>query len=272
MPNALSEALEILAQGGARIVAGGTDVYPAAKQGRAPEVYLDVKRIEGLSLVSQSDGGTRLGAAVTWSDVVAAELPAAFDALKAAAREVGSIQIQNAGTVVGNICNASPAADGVPALLALDARVEIESARRGRRDVKLADFITGVRQTDLAPDEMVSGIWIPPQEAASQSAFEKLGSRRYLVISICMTAVNIVLDRDRRIASARIAVGACSAVAQRLTALEQDVVGLAPDRVTVTPAHLAPLSPIDDVRGTSAYRLDAVGEQIRRAIIKAAGT
>ena len=102
-----------------------------------------------------------------------------------------------------------------------------------------------------------------------RSKFEKLGSRSYLVISIAMTAANVLLDDEGRIAEAKVAVGACSAAAQRLTALEVDLVGADPRTFEIKAHHLAPLQPIDDVRGTGAYRLDAVGEQIRRALLGA---
>jgi CO/xanthine dehydrogenase FAD-binding subunit len=265
-PTALSDALDILSKANGQIVAGGTDVYPSSKKGQTPDYFLDITRIKDLKALRQSEDGTYFGAAVTWSDIIAARLPAAFDALKAASREIGSVQIQNAGTLVGNICNASPAADGVPALLALDATVQIESATRPPRRVSLADFITGIRTKALAADEMVSGIHIPPHDKAMRSAFEKLGSRRYLVISICMTAANITVGADGRIVDARVAVGACSTVAQRLTALEQALIGARPETVQITAVHLDALAPIDDVRGTSDYRLDVVKEQIRRAI------
>lgn len=268
-PRDLADALDILADGPGQIVAGGTDVYPAMQQGKAVDYFLDVTRIDGFSAISQVDGGIRFGAGVTWSDVVRADLPPAFDALKQAALEVGSIQIQNAGTVVGNICNASPAADGVPALLALDATVEIASAARGHRSLPLAEFITGVRQTKRAADELVTGLWVPPQNPLSRSAFQKLGSRRYLVISISMVAANVSLDGKGCIAQAQVAVGACSAVAQRLSALEAALVGQTPQQVEIADAHLAPLSPIDDVRGSAAYRLDVVRAQCQRAISKA---
>lgn len=269
-PTSLSDALALVAQGPGQIIAGGTDVYPAQAQGQQPPYYLDITGITGFTQITQGPEGTRIGAAVTWSDIIAADLPAAFDALKAAAREVGSVQIQNAGTVVGNICNASPAADGVPALLALNAVVEIESASKGARRLPLCDFIKGVRQKDLAEDEIVCALNIPPQPTAMRSAFEKLGSRQYLVISICMTAANVALDAQGRISDAQIAVGACSAVAQRLPALERDLIGLRPEDVVISAGHLAPLSPIDDVRGSAAYRLDVVRAQIYRAISKAA--
>lgn len=271
-PTRLDDALITLGQRECKVIAGGTDVFPAARQGQVPDGFLDVSRIEGLTDISIHDGVTRIGAAVTWSEIVAAELPAAFDGLKQAAREVGSLQIQNAGTIGGNLCNASPAADGVPPLLTLDAQIELASAKRGTRVLPLSRFLLGVRKTALAADELVTAVLIPSQPKNMGSAFEKLGSRRYMVISIAMTSANIVLDKDDCIAAASVAVGSCSTVAQRLPALETALIGQRLGDIDVTPAHIKDLSPIDDVRGTGAYRLDAVREQCRRAIIRAGTT
>ena len=270
IPTELNSALTSLAKASNKIVAGGTDVYPAIKQGQTPARFLDVTRIKELSGVSATQTGLRIGAAVTWSEIVKADLPASFDGLKQSAREVGSLQIQNAGTIAGNLCNASPAADGVPPLLTLDAMVELTSAARGARMVPLQDFILGVRKTALAVDEMVTAIHIPTPPKGAGSAFEKLGSRKYLVISITMTAAVIKCDAQGAITHARVAVGACSLVAQRLTQLEADLIGKKPSEVEIDAAHLNVLSPIDDVRGSGSYRLDIVREQCRRAIQKAA--
>lgn len=270
MPTTLSDAFDRLSAHDVVIVAGGTDFYPARPPGSLQSDLLDVTRIAGLSGINRTENGWRIGAATRWSEVVRADLPTAFAGLQAAARTVGSLQIQNAGTVAGNLCNASPAADGVPPLLTLNARVEIGSAR-GTRVVDLADFITGVRETDLKDDELVTAIVLPDPPAHARGAFEKLGSRQYLVISIAMTAAIIGLDGKGRIDHACVAVGACSPVAQRLTTLEHDLMGKSLDQVEVSQTHLAPLSPIDDVRGSGAYRLDAVAEQCLRAIKRAGG-
>ena len=240
--------------------------------GQQPQTFLDVTRIHGFCDVQVSDESVRFGAAVTWTDVIKAELPSAFDALKQAAAEVGSLQIQNAGTIAGNICNASPAADGVPPLLALDATVELQSVSRGVRELPLTTFLKGVRHTAIEKDELVTAVIVPTPNAGMRSAFEKLGSRQFLVISIAMTAANVLLNAEGRIQEARIAVGSCSAVAQRLTALEADLVGEDPKRVTIKAEHLAPLSPIADVRGTAEYRLTAAQQQIQRAILRAVET
>ena len=224
------------------VLAGGTDFYPA-RVGRAiDEDVLDIGGIAVLRGIAPSQGW-RLGATTTWSELLEADLPPLFDGLKQAAREVGGRQIQNAGTLAGNLCNASPAADGVPCLLALDAEVEI-AGPVGRRRLPLRQFITGVRRTALAPGELVVAIHVPRPGHDARSAFLKLGARRYLVISIAMAAATLEIA-DGRVAAARIAVGACSPVAERLPALEAALAG-APldglaDRVEV--AHLAPLSP-----------------------------
>src|SRR5690606_20558212 len=150
---------------------------------------------------------------------------------------------QNAGTLAGNLCNASPAADGVPPLLALGAGVEL-AGPQGVRRLDLADFVLGVRKTALAPGEILAAVHVPAQPEGSTSAFRKLGSRRYLVISIVMVAVNLWVAQGR-IAGARVAVGAAAPVARRLPALEAALVGLSVDAQGpfTRPAHLARLSP-----------------------------
>jgi CO/xanthine dehydrogenase FAD-binding subunit len=266
-PRCLDEAVDVLALDGARILSGGTDFYPGLGDGVAGGVVVDISGVDGLVGIAVTPDEVRIGARTTWSAIAAASLPSAFDALRAAAREVGSVQIQNLGTVGGNLCNASPAADGVPPLLALDAEVELRS-RSGSRRLALADFITGYRETALRPGELLASIVIP-RSIEGRSSFLKLGARRYLVISIAMVAAVAEADADGRIAQARVAVGACSAVAQRLRSLEDALVG-APAATGVGalagPEHLAALSPIDDVRATAGYRRDAALTLVRRAL------
>lgn len=265
-PRRLEEALSALARPHV-VLAGGTDFYPA-RVGRAiDEDVLDIGSIAQLRGISADDAGWRLGGATTWTELIEADLPPLFDGLKQAAREVGGRQIQNAGTLAGNLCNASPAADGVPCLLALDAEIEL-AGPSGRRMLPLRQFITGVRRTALAPDELVTAIHVPRPRHAARSAFLKLGTRRYLVISIAMAAATLEVA-DGRVASAGIAVGACSPVAERLPALESALLGATVDaRLAdrVEAAQLASLSPIDDVRGSAAYRSDAVVTVLRRLL------
>jgi len=123
-PTQLSDALTLLASGTWDVLSGGTDYYPGLRDEPPTAPILDISAIEGLREVTREAKGWRIGALATWTDVIRADLPAAFDGLKLAAREVGSVQIQNRATLAGNLCNASPAADGVPPLLTLDAGVE----------------------------------------------------------------------------------------------------------------------------------------------------
>ena len=269
-PRGLEEALQALTRP-FTVLAGGTDFYPARVGRSVTEDVFDIAGITALRGVSETSAGWRLGATTTWSDIVEAHLPPLFDGLKQAAREVGGRQIQNAGTVAGNICNASPAADGVPALLALDAEVELAN-HAGTRRLPLATFITGVRKTERQPGELVVALHVPRPLHNARSAFLKLGARRYLVISIAMASV-VVEVSDEKVAAARVAVGACSPVAQRLPALEQALIGATPDArlgELVESAHLAPLSPIDDVRGSAGYRRDVALVLLRRLLSKVA--
>ena len=272
-PTDLAEALDALAMGVAAgrppvVVAGATDHYPARVGRVVDEDVLDISGLATLRPIERRDDGWLIPAGATWTDVAEADLPPLFDGLRGAARAIGGLQIQNRATLVGNACNASPAADGLPNLLALDAVVEI-AARAGRRRVPIGSFVTGNRATVLRPDELVTGILVPEPEGSARSTFLKLGSRAYLVISIAMVAVVLVTGADRRIAAARVAVGACSAVARRLPVLEAELLGhrAAPGlEKLVRPGHLAELAPIDDIRGTAAYRLEAAEVLVRRAL------
>lgn len=264
----LEQALHALAAEPMPILAGGTDFYPALRDGPAPESVLDVTCVEGLRAIKETEDGWSIGAATTWTDIINAPLPRAFDGLKAAAREVGSIQIQNSGTLAGNLCNASPAADGVPPLLTLGATVELASSR-GQRTMPLSTFITGPRATQLADDELLTAVHVPRMSDTARSGFCKLGSRRYLVISIVMASVTLVADEHGRLSDVKIAVGACSAVACRLMQLEKALIGqsIQADILSfVTPGMLSELSPIDDVRGSGQYRLNAVQQIVCRLL------
>src|SRR3979409_200143 len=131
---------------GVQVLSGGTDFYPALGDRIAQEPVMDISGLRELRGISTESNYIRVGGLTTWSDIIRAPLPRCFDALKSAAREVGSVQIQNRGTVAGNLCNASTAADGVPPLLALDAEVELASATGSRR-MPLGEFIVGNRKT-----------------------------------------------------------------------------------------------------------------------------
>jgi len=271
-PTSLDEALALLGEAPWRIVAGGTDFYPGLGNRPIRENILDINGLSGLRGIGETEDYWLIGARTTWTDIANSDLPPAFDALKQAAREVGSVQIQNVATIAGNLCNASPAADGVPALLTLEASVELRSVN-GRRSLKLADFVLGNRRTAIRDGEMVTGIRIPRPYGTGRSAFVKLGARRYLVISITMAAARLVVA-DGRIEQAAIAVGACSATAARLIGVETALIGQSVDASLANAVRTVPvteLSPIDDVRGSAVYRLEAAREIAARAVCLAAG-
>ncbi len=267
-PRTLQEAVHTLATHGGQILSGGTDFFPALGERPAPSPVVDVSGLAEIRGISIDSDYTRIGGLTTWTDVIRTHLPPCFDALKSAAREVGSIQIQNRGTVAGNLCNASPAADGVPPLLMLDAEVELVSTS-GTRRVPLQDFIVGNRKTLRRLDEVLAAVIVPRKLDDARSTFRKLGARRYLVISIAMVAAIVKNDDTGHVADARIAVGSCSVRAQRLIELERDLVGAKSATGlggTVALKHLASLSPIDDVRATADYRRDAGLTLVRRAL------
>lgn len=268
-PRTLADALAVLDAESPVVAAGCTDLFPARPGPELIGTVLDITGIDEMTGISQHANGWRIGAAVTWSELLQADLPPAYDGLKQAAREVGAIQIQNMGTLGGNLCNASPAADGVPPLLTLGADVELVS-RAGSRLVPLADFILGPRRTDLQNGELLTAVHLGKTEG--RSAFLKLGARRYLVISIVMAAVRIA-EKDGLVSEAALSVGACSPVAVRLPALEAALTGkpLAVAADFDTDLLSSALTPLSDIRADAAYRRHAAAELLRRALSSLAG-
>ncbi len=269
-PETLPEALRLLAGGGWRALAGGTDLYPGAGRQLAGRI-LDLTGLPELSELAFGQG-LRIGAAVPWSAIAAADLPPALWALQQAARVVGGRQVQKAGTIGGNLCNASPAADGVPPLLALGAKVVLWS-EGGERQLLLADFLLGPRKTAMRQGEVLTTVVIPEVGLRGRSAFVKLGARSHLVISIAMVAARLEVVGDRVVGTA-VAVGSCSPVAVRLPAVEAALIGapVADALGCIRDVDIADaLSPIDDVRATAAYRREAAVELVRRAVAEALG-
>lgn len=267
-PVRLEEALALLSRERVTVLAGGTDLYPAHLGRPFREPLLDVTAIAELRGIRAEPGAVVIGATTTWSEVAAAALPPAFRGLQEAARQIGAAQIQNAGTVAGNACNASPAADGVPPMMTLDAEVVLRSAA-GARVLALGDFVLGNRRTCRRPEELVTALRFPSPGPRARGRFLKLGHRSSLVISIAMVAVVIEEDGAGRVSRAAVAVGACSPVARRLPALERRLAGrrAGPELAAAADAtDLDVLSPIDDVRATAAYRREAALTLVRRAL------
>jgi CO/xanthine dehydrogenase FAD-binding subunit len=272
-PTSLHDALLIRAEGAWAVLAGGTDFYPSRVDRPVQENVLDISRIDSLRQIEEHADHYRIGALVTWSQLIHARLPSYFEMLKLASVEVGGVQIQNRGTIVGNVCNASPAADGVPALLALDARIEMQSRAIPAAQFSLAQFIIGPRKTLLTHDALVTALIIPKPIHMARNLFLKTGARKYLLISTAMVAA-MVEHEGQTIIHARVAVGACSAVAQRLPALEARLLTAPLDAhiaSLVEASDFGPLAPIDDVRADAAYRRDVAMNLVRRALASLTG-
>ena len=268
-PLSLEGALERLGDGRWMPLAGGTDIYPAHVVRALDDDLLDLTAIDELRGIAGTPRGYRIGALATWTELARSALPPCFDGLKQAATQIGGRQIQNVATIVGNVCNASPAADGIPVLMTLEAEVELRSAN-GMRTLPIHEFVRGNRRTARRRHELVTAITIPHHPTGSRSGFVKLGARSHLVISISMVALRADLADDGvTVDDAAVAVGSCAASARRLPRLEARLRG---HRITDDAGDLVdgevtlPLAPIDDVRASAAYRLEASRVLARRAI------
>jgi CO/xanthine dehydrogenase FAD-binding subunit len=253
-PRSLTEALRLKAERPeARPVAGGTDVLVELNFDRSrPDGLLNLNEVAELGGWRREDGALRLGAALTYTEAMSAPLAGLLPALAEASRTVGSPQIRNRGTIGGNLGTASPAGDALPPLLVERAEVELASLR-GVRTLALGDFLLGPKRNALEPDELVTAVLVRPSGA--RQTFMKVGPRNAMVIAVCSLA--LVVDRERD--EVRAAFGSAGPVVDLVTAplAERDSV---PERV----AEAA--RPIDDVRGTAAYRRHALRVLTARAL------
>jgi len=252
-PRSLDEALRLRAEHpGAVPIEGGTDLMVELNFGRRrPETMLNLNEVRELRGWTRSDGMLRLGASLTYAEVVR-ELAEELPALAEASRTVGSPQIRNRGTIGGNLGTASPAGDALPPLLVEQAEVELASLRGSRR-LPVGDFLVGPKRNALADDELIVAARVRP--SGQPQTFMKVGPRNAMVISVASLA--LVADRER--GEIRAAYGSCGPVARLVTCAIDDAAGF-PDAVA------AAASPIDDVRGTAAYRRHALRVLARRAL------
>lgn len=266
-PGDLDEALRLLAAHPEAVpVAGGTDLMVAVNYRLTrPAAMLDLTRIDALREWSDEGDAIRIGSGVPYTRICA-ELATVLPGLAAAARTVGSPQIRNRGTLGGNLATASPAGDGHPPLLATGAAIEIASTT-GTRMVPVAAFFTGPKRSVLAPGELITAVTVP--KASGPQQFLKVGTRNAMVIAVCSLAV--ALDLDAR----RLGTGIGSAGPTPLTAPEADLIELPwarPDLFNDALAEefgrrvAAAARPIDDVRGTAAYRRHALAVCAARAL------
>jgi CO/xanthine dehydrogenase FAD-binding subunit len=274
-PTSWQEALDLRAERlDAVPIAGGTDVMVDINFDRSrPGALMDLTRVAELREWTLDDGRIRLGAGVPYSRIVD-DLGAHLPGLAMASRTVGSPQIRVRGTVGGNLGSASPAGDAHPPLLAADAVVEVASAARGTRRIPVADFYTGVKSNALEPDELIAAVLIP--SAAGPQQFCKIGTRNAMVIAV--SAFACALHPDRRAVGTGIGSAAPTPrralEAEAFLAGELESAGLWDSRgelpETLARAFgervAAAASPIDDVRGSAAYRLHSLSVMARRAV------
>jgi CO/xanthine dehydrogenase FAD-binding subunit len=253
-PRSVDEALRLKADHPEALlpIQGGTDVMVSLNfDWVRPELLLNLNEVRELRSWSRENGTLRLGAGLTYTEALGA-LANDLPALAEASRTVGSPQIRNRGTIGGNLGTASPAGDALPPLLIEGAEVEVASVR-GTRRLPLAEFLVGVKKTALADDELITGVLVEPSR--QPQTFMKVGPRNAMVIAVCSLA--LVADRER--GELRASFGSAAPTVRLVTAPIAEVDDL-PDRVA------AAASPIDDVRGTAAYRRHALRVLTRRAL------
>jgi CO/xanthine dehydrogenase FAD-binding subunit len=272
-PQTVDAAVAALAaeKGLAKVLAGGTDLLVQMRTGRLePDLVVDLKRIPGMMDIAEADGGFRIGAGVCCAALGEhAALKAAWPGVVEAANLIGSTQVQGRATMSGNLCNASPAADTVPALIAADAAIEI-AGPDGTRSVAAEAFSEGPGKTVLKQGEMVTAILLPPRPARSGDAYLRFIPRTEMDIAVVGAGVSVTLDEAGTCTAARVGLGAVAARALCVDAAAEALIGTPLDDAALdacAAAASAAASPIDDKRGTVAYRIKVSGVLTRRAAV-----
>ncbi len=270
-PKTLAAAVALLsaADGSARILAGGTDLLIQLRGGRIePTLLVDIKGIPEMTAIVADSGGFRLGAAVTLMQLTehqafAQEWPGVIDGVKF----IGSIQVKGRATLGGNLCNASPAADSVPALIAADAVVSIIGPA-GRRETPVAEIATGPGKTALAPGEIVTTLQLPRRARHSGDAYLRFTPRTEMDIAVVGAAVHLTLEKQGVCNRARVALGAVASRAFLVPEAAATLIGTrvdGPALACLAEAARAASRPIDDKRGTREFRLKIIGVMAQRA-------
>lgn len=270
-PTSFADASRIAAggRGVTRFLAGGTDVLVQMRAGAVlPDLLIDLKHIPGTDGITRTpDGGWRIGVAVPGAVLGAhAELKADWPGVVEGMELVGSTQVQGRATLVGNLCNGSPAADGVPGLVAAGARVEI-TGRDGTRSLPVEEIPAGPGKTRLAPGDVISAVILPPRGARGGDAYLRFTPRTEMDIAVVGCAVSLHLSGDR-IAAARVALGAVAPTVRLVPAAADAIIGTALSAEAcnaLAAAARAACSPIDDKRGTAAFRTEVAGVLAVRA-------
>ncbi len=275
-PSSLPEVFELLERYGtrAKLVAGGTDLIVQMKEKRiAPEVMINLLGVPELRGMEWSDVGIRIGATVKLSALESSStLQGEWKILASAAHGIGSPQVRNRGTIGGNLCNASPAADTAPSLLVMEATVTL-AGKNGERKIPLESFFTGPGHTVLRGDEILKEMAIPTTPQHSFGAYLKLGRRKSMDLALVSVAVLLTLSPDKGTCErARIALGSVAPTPMRARETEKMLEGKRPDENLIQEAAQCAekeCCPISDVRSTATYRKEMIKVLVRRAILQA---
>jgi carbon-monoxide dehydrogenase medium subunit len=272
-PESLEGAVALLAaaKGEARVLAGGTDLLVQMRADMVdPELIVDIKRIPETRAVTEERGGWRVGAAVTGAELKEhPRLKHVWPGVVEAANLIGSTQVQGRATLGGNLCNGSPAADSVPALIAAGAVATLVGPK-GRRDLPVEDIMLGPRKLALTKGEIVASFLLPPRPPRSADAYLRFIPRTEMDIAVVGAGVNLSLDGGGTIAAARVSLGAVAARVLLVEEAARAIIGSRLDRPAqdrLEAAARAACRPIDDKRGTIEFRTDVAAVLTRRAAL-----
>ena len=272
-PDSLEGAVALLAgaQGEARVLAGGTDLLVQMRADVLdPDLIVDIKKIKETRAVSEEKGGWRIGAAVTGAELKEhARLKKAWPGVVEAANLIGSTQVQGRVTLGGNLCNGSPAADSVPALIAAGAVATLVGPK-GKRDLPVEDVMLGPRKLALGKGEIVASFLLPPRAARSSDAYLRFIPRTEMDIAVVGAGVSLTVDGAGLVTAARVSLGAVAAQVLLVAEAAQAIVGSrldVPAQERLEAAARAACRPIDDKRGTVEFRIQVAGVLARRAAL-----
>jgi carbon-monoxide dehydrogenase medium subunit len=274
-PTSIDQAVELLrADAGARVLAGGTDLLVQFRTGRVePTLFVDIKRIPDLMRISINREGARIGAAVPCAEIFDnQQIHAGWPGLAEATDLIGSSQIQGRASLGGNLCNSSPAADTVPALIA-NAALCVIAGPKGERAVAVEDFVTGPGSNVLKRGEFLAELRVPRQAPRGADAYLRLIPRSEMDIAVVGAGAYVALDDAGTCTAARVAIGAVAPTARLVTAAGEALVGTRLDEAALeraAEAARAAADPIDDKRGTRDYRIKVTGVLVKRAAAIAA--
>jgi carbon-monoxide dehydrogenase medium subunit len=270
-PTSVEEAIRALAgaSGTAKVLSGGTDLLVQLRSGRLKaDLIVDTKKIPGIAGIREEGGGFVIGAATSGAQIGEHEgLAAAWPGVVEAANLIGSTQIQGRASLAGNLCNASPAADSVPALIAARATCVVAGSK-GRREVPVESIATGPGRTSLAPDEFIVEFRLPKRPSRSADAYLRFIPRTEMDIAVVGAGVDLTLDPAGIVTDARLALGAVAPTVVIVADAAKALIGRKLDETALAgldKAARAACKPIDDKRGTIAYRIKVAGVLARRA-------